>query len=89
MEEVSRNKFLSTMERIKGGAMCLVGGVIVYFAIENYIKVSNAIIGTEIRMPRILEWSYDNLGLVPSVILQSILGAAVAGYGLYKIATGK
>lgn len=57
--------------------------------LDNYIKVSNAIIGTTIRMPRILEWAYDTLGLVPVVGLQTLLGLALAGYGVYKIRTGK
>ncbi|MGO4335891.1 hypothetical protein AB4037_13350 [Labrys sp. KB_33_2] len=79
------SRVISIGERIKGAALMLIGGVIVYFAVDNYLKVSNAQIGTVIRMPRILEWSYDNFGLVPSVILQSILGGAVVLFGLFKL----
>ncbi len=80
---------ISVAEKIKGAAMVLIGGVIVYFAIDNYLKVSNAQIGTVIRMPRILEWSYDYFGLLPSVILQSVLGGAIALFGLFKLVGGR
>ena len=89
MDEQKRARFVATAEKIKGAAMCLIGIVIAYMAIDNYIKVSNAIIGTTIRMPRILEWAYDTLGLIPAVALQILLGLALAGYGIYKIRTGK
>lgn len=89
MDEQKRAGFVATAEKIKGAAMCLIGVIIAYMAIDNYIKVSNAIIGTTIRMPRILEWAYDTLGLIPAVALQILLGLALAGYGIYKIRTGK
>lgn len=69
--------------------MCVVGGVIIYFAVENYIKVSDATSGTTIRMPRILGWSYDTLGFLPSVIIQCILGGVITVYGLYKMVSRK
>ncbi|MGL5837240.1 MAG: hypothetical protein ACRCY3_01920 [Sphingorhabdus sp.] len=83
-------KALSVLERIKGGAMVLIGSIIIWFAIDNYIKLSSSEIGMAyVRMPAILEWIYDNLGLVPGVILQSIIGLALALYGLKKIISGK
>ncbi len=89
MDEQKKAAFLATMEKIKGTSMCVIGVLIGYMAIENYIKVSNMIIGTTIRMPRILEWAYDTLGLIPAVALQILLGLALVGYGIYKIRTGK
>ena len=89
MDEQKRAGFVATAEKIKGAAMCLIGVIIAYMEIDNYIKVSNAIIGPTITMPRILEWAYDTLGLIPAVALQILLGLALAGYGIYKIRTVK
>lgn len=83
------NKIIDIAERVKGAALILIGGVLLYFAIDNYIKVSTAEIGAVIRVPRILEWCYDNLGLTPSVVLHSLLAAAIIGFGIRKIAVGK
>lgn len=83
------NKVIDIAERFKGAALILIGGVLLFFAIDNYIKVTNAIIGTHIRIPRILEWSYDNLGLVPSVILHAIIAAIIILFGLRMLIKGK
>ena len=83
------NKVTDIAERFKGAALILIGGVLLFFAIDNYIKVSNAIIGTNIRVPRVLEWSYDNLGLVPSVVLHAIIAAIIILFGLRMLIKGK
>ncbi len=83
------SKVIDVAERFKGAALILVGGVLLFFAIDNYIKVTNAVIGTNIRVPRILEWSYDNLGLVPSVILHALIAAALILFGLRMLIKGK
>lgn len=79
-------KFLILAERIKGAAMVLIGSVIVWFAIDNYIKLSRSELGMAyIRIPRVLEWFYDNLGLIPGVALQILIGVGLAAYGARKI----
>lgn len=89
MTENSANKVVDIAQRVKGAALLLIGGVLLFFAIDNYLRVSNAQIGTTIRMPRILEWSYDTLGLVPSVILQSILALVIMLIGIRMLVVGK
>jgi hypothetical protein len=82
-------KTLSLLEKIKGGAMLLIGVVIIYFAIDNYIKLSSSELGIAyVRMPRIIEVIYDKFGLIPGVILQSAIGLALSAYGLRKIIRG-
>lgn len=83
------SKVIDIAERFKGAALILIGGVLLFFAIDNYIKVTNAVIGTNIRIPRVLEWSYDNLGLVPSVILHAIIAVIIILFGLRMLTKGK
>jgi len=83
------SKVIDTAERVKGAALILIGGVLLFFAIDNYIKVTNAVIGTNIRIPRVLEWSYDNLGIIPSVMLHALIAAALIVFGLRMLIKGK
>ncbi|MGO4450462.1 hypothetical protein AB4Y96_16190 [Phyllobacterium sp. TAF24] len=89
MKSFDSNKVTDITTRFKGAALVLVGGTLLFFAIENYIKVTNATIGTYIRIPRILEWSYDKLGFLPSVALHAILAVAIILFGLRMLVKGK
>ena len=72
-------------ERIKALCMVFIGALIVWFAVDNYLKFSNSRIGiVYLRVPKILDWAYDTIGLVPSVLLQVIIGVGLAAYGMRK-----
>ncbi len=83
-------KFVVLMERIKGGAMIFVGLFVIWLAYDNYMKLSAAETAmATVHIPDILVWVYDNIGLIPGVILQSILGLTASVLGIRAMLTGK
>lgn len=85
MNETSTS-ILRWAERVKSLCMMLIGSLLVWFAVENYVKLTNSKIGMAyVRIPRILEWAYENIGLVPSVLLQIVMGVSLAVYGAFRL----
>jgi hypothetical protein len=73
---------LATLDRIKGAAICAVGGVMIVFAVKNWLAIHDSTIGMAyLRAPRVVMWAYENLGVLPASILQAALGLAVISYG--------
>lgn len=84
-------KLLTLLNRIKGIAVIVVGIMLFAFSIENYLTLTNSLSTSTsfVKVPWILAWAYDTLGILPASILNGILGILVFGYGCRVFRTAR